>query len=321
MGFSDRLWVAIHVLHALYLVTAAFSIIMTLTDVVRRRDQLAGRLLPNPLQFPTVPSTAIAFSPKRSLSSTMVSSQSTANYNRNIRQRLHRGMSSIRTFFKSRIGDSDNYTNNTATTDALLVSCNDVQPGFRSTPSLCKNPLMLQLANVDIEKRMAKNESLVHQSPEHELTRQNTPVSNCSVNSLRRKLSQKFLNTFSPSSPTVIVKPELRSRPSVQTMCNQRSSATSATLSLQSSGSSSTKRINDSTPPTSEGTLTGSPGSVRHHELDITATDDHLLVLFEQNNLPRKLSTIHKIDGQQIATIKTVEATAAAKYVDSLYKS
>lgn len=278
---------------------------MTLTDIARQQERTASRR-PNPLKIPSIPGIA---RPKRTFSSV------SGNGNSKIRQRLSRGVSNIRSLFKSRTADSDNYNNDYPPTQALLISQNGTQAGFGSAPSLTKNPLRLHLTGIDMseqERQLLLNSGA--RSAEPGSNRQESPLSYNSAGPLHRRISQRFRDTFTYSNPTVIRKPELRSRPSVQTICNDRSSTASGSLSLQGSGSASTTQKHSSTPPTSDGMSSGSPGSVRRHEVDSAAASAQLLVLFDQNNVcPRKLSTIYEVDKQQMATIKTVEATAAAK--------
>lgn len=291
-----------------YLVLNTFFVTMTLADTARHQERAASRR-PNPLKVPPMPVIAFPSKPKRTLSSV------SGNGNQKIRQRLSRGVSNIRSFFKSRTADSENCNNDYSATQALLISQHGTQAGFSSAPSLTKNPLRLHLTGADTteqEKQLLLKSGT--RSAEPGLTRQDCPVSFASAGPLRRRISQRFRDTFIPSSPTIIRKPELRSRPSVQTICHERMSATSGTLSLQSSASASTTQKDSSTPPTSEGTASGSPGSVRRHDIDLAAANDQLLLIFDHNSIcPRKLSTIHEVNNQQVATIKTVEATAAAK--------
>lgn len=278
---------------------------MTLTDTTRLQERTASRRA-SPLKVPSIPSIV---KPKRTLSSV------SGNGNRNIRQRLSRGVSSIRSFFKSRTADSDSCNNDYPATQALLLSQDGTQAGFSSAPSLTKNPLRIHLAGIDMTEQ--ERQLLLNSGPRSAgpgSNRQDSPLPYTPAGPLHRRISQRFRDTFTYSSPTVIRKPELRSRPSVQTICNDRSSATSGSLSLQDSGSASTTQKHSSTPPTSDGMSSGSPGSVRRHDVDLAAATDRLLVLFDQNNVcPRKLSTIYEVDKQKVATIKTVEATAAAK--------
>lgn len=281
---------------------------MTLTDIARHQERSIP-YRPSPLKVPAVPNGVPPAKTKRTLSSV------SGKGNSKIRERVSRGVSNIRSFFKSRTGDSDHCINDCPAAQALLISQHGTQVGFSSAPSLTKNPLRLHLTGIDMTEQ-EKHLLLKHgpRSAEPGLSRQDSPVSLASARSLRRRISQKFRDSFTPSSPTVIRKPELRSRPSVQTICNDRSSQTSGYLSPLSSGSASTTQNHNSTPPTSDGKASGSPGSVRRHEIDLAAANDQLLVLFDHNNVcPRKLSTVHELDNQLIATIKTVEATAAAK--------
>ena len=300
--------------HALYLVFTAFVAIMTITDVARGQTRSPHRPRPNPLKLPSLSRISSTNRLKRTLSSG--EPQSPGPNGGIIRRKLHRGISSIRSFFKSRIGESDSYDGEKNNTHAVLYTNQGRTAGFSSAPSLTRNPLRIQLTGADVEKVPSKLAALDQSPAEHEASGQTSPVSTKSVGLLRRKLSQRLMNTFSPSCPTVVVKPELRQRPSVQTIANDRSAVTSGTLSMSSGKrSGSATQNHSSTPPTSEGTLTGSPGSVRKQDFDLAAMNEQLLVLLDRNDAARKLSTIHEVDGKQVATIKTVEATAAAKLV------
>lgn len=275
---------------------------MTITDLVRNPEAGTPRLRPNPLKLPHLNTFTSSSKPPTKRQHSKLSDESNAS---NIRQKLQRGVSNIRTFFRSRPQESDHCDEHDGA-QTLLASQDGFHRGFMHR-SGSANPLRLQLTGVPLSEM---DGTFLTESSSHGSAPCNTPVSHRSIASLRRRISSKLLNSIS-SSPTVIVKPELRSRPSVQTICNGRGSASSASASTQST--SSTTKKNSSTPPTSEGTTSGSPVSICRQDLDLSATNDQLLVLFEQHNLPRKLSTIQEIDGQQIATIKTIEATAAAK--------
>ncbi|KAJ9654021.1 hypothetical protein H2198_006876 [Neophaeococcomyces mojaviensis] len=277
---------------------------MTFTDLSQHRDEAILRPQANPLKLPRFG----YLNPPARLHRAQSSLSATTTINAKIRRRLHRGVSSVRSFFKSRAGrsDTDGSDNNT---QALLISHKGSHAGFSATTTVTKNPLRLHLTAMPSANLGANySTNSVPLLTDFQSAPQNSQVSNRS--SLRRKLSTKLLSTFN-SSPTVVVKPELRARPSVQTISNARSSTTSSAPSTPSS--TSTMQHNGSTPPTSDGTNTGSSGSVLRHELDLSAINNQHLVFFEQNNTQRKLSTIQEIDGNQIATIKTIEATAAAK--------
>lgn len=276
---------------------------MTITELVRSPEGVPSRLRQNPLKLPHLGSLTFPSRPPIKRHRSKLSSGSNGS---NIRQKLQRGVSNIRTFFRSRNQESDHYDNEHGAAQALLLSQDDLQSGLTYNAE-CANPLRLHLTNVpmsEIDGTFLTGAGTSESAP------CNTPASRRSVVSLKRRISSKLLGSIT-SSPTVIIKPELRSRPSVQTICYERGSASSISASTQST--SSTTKKDSSTPPTSEGTVSGSPGSVRRQDLDLSATSDQLLVLFEHRNLPRRLSTIQEIDGQHIATIKTVEATAAAK--------
>lgn len=282
---------------------------MTLTDLLRNPEAGAHHTRPNPLKFPYSNTFALPSKPPTKRQHSKLSSDNGSN----IRQKFQRGVSNIRTFFRSRPQESDHSDTEHGVAQALLVSPDGFYPGLKQG-SGSANPLRLHLTGVpmsEMDSTFLAETCTLGSAP------CNTPISYRSVASLRRRISSKLLNSIS-SSPTVIVKPELRSRPSVQTICTGRGSTSSASASASASTQSttSTTKKNSSTPPTSEGTTSGSPGSpgsICRQDINLSATNDQLLVLFEHHNLPRKLSTIQEIDGQQIATIRTIEATAAAK--------
>lgn len=129
---------------------------------------------------------------------------------------------------------------------------------------------------------------------------------------IQHKLQQHFGN-----HPTVVVKTGLRSRPSVQTLQNEVpdwvASQMSSSPSTYTSGSgSSPKGANKSTPATSDG-YPSSPTSVRHHE-GITLVDHDQSIILGPDSVPSsRLSTIPEASASASVSIKTVEATAAAK--------
>lgn len=271
---------------------------MTITDLVLKPEGSPPRLRPNPLKLPNL--NGFTF-PSKQLARRQHTKLSSGSNGSNIRQKFQRGVSNIRTFFKSRIQESDACDTEHGAAQALLISQDAFHTGFGG--SMFANPLRLQLTGVPMSE--IDGDFL---ADTNDPVPCNTPTSHRSAASLRRRVSSKLLKSIT-SSPTVIVKPELRSRPSVQTIYNGCTSASSTSTSTQNSPSTTNK--DSSTPPTSEGTFPGSSGSVCR--LDPSTTNDQLLVLFECHNLPRKLSTIQEIDSQQIATIRTIEATAAAK--------
>lgn len=280
---------------------------MAITTTTRVQDRPRVRLRTNPLKLASTKATVPA---KNKYSTSSVDPASGIGTTRTVRQRFYRGVSSIRSFFKSKAGESGSHSSDINNGQAVLIAQKNA--AFHSTPHLAKNPLRLQLSAFDMEREMLLRGAAAGVVVNGDHTPgQASPASSHSIISLRRKISQKFVHAFSPPSPTIVVKPELRARPSVQSLANDRSSTASGTLSLQSSGG--TAQLHGSTPPTSEGTMAGSPASVLRHDLEIHAPNNQLLVIAEQTDWPRKLSTIHEVDGRQIATIKTVEATAAAK--------
>lgn len=294
--------------HYCILLLCISSANMAIATTTRVQERPRIRLRPNPLKMPSIARAAPTAKHKHSLSSTDPSNVTSTNGK--VRKRFYRGMSSIRSFFKSKAGESDSFSSDINTSQAVLITQKGA--GFHSTPHLPKNPLRLQLSAFDVEREvLLRGAAAGIVAHDDNIQGQASPASSHSIGSLRRKISQRFLQAFSPPSPTIVVKPELRARPSVQTLAIDRSSTASGTLSLHSS--SGTTQLNGSTPPTSEGTMSGSPGSVLRHDLEMHAPHEQLLVISEQSEWPRKLSTVHEVDGQQIATIRTVEATAAAK--------
>lgn len=274
---------------------------MTITDLVRNREGVSPRLRPNPLKLPQINKFSFASKQPVKRHHSKVSSDSNGS---NLRHKLQKGVSNIRTFFRSRNQESDPNDTEHLTTQTVTVSQDGSSHSSSKPLTGSTNPLRLKLTGASLNDA---DSAVPTSSCKHESVPCNTPVSHRSIASLRRRVSTRLLSSLT-SSPTVIIKPELRSRPSVQTICYERASMSDNSATTQST--SSTTKKGDSTPPTSEGTT---PGSVYHQDIDPCTTSDQLLVLFDYHNLPRKLSTIHEIDGRQIATIKTVEATAAAK--------
>lgn len=183
------------------------------------------------------------------------SSDESNKYGRHFRSKIKRGMSNIRTYVKSQIYHVEVTSN----------------PSPRTSP-------------VDLDG-LLDGHTVDRQVPEEKQV--------IAISSLKRKLSKRFLSTLNIPG-TVVVKPELRRPPSIQTM-----------LSIQSSTGATSIGPIPETPPTSEGTITtGSPGSIRRYDLD--------LPLLDQISA-RKLSTIPELDKKQMTTVKTCEATAAAK--------
>ncbi|KAK5098447.1 hypothetical protein LTS08_006580 [Lithohypha guttulata] len=285
---------------------------MSITNFTRGQDRTTNHLRSNPLKLSAVTKSPSPIDLKRTLSSAEPPMTTTSNGK--VRKSLQRGMSSIRSFFKSRVGESDHGSSDNSNGQVVSFTRRGSQAAFNSTPCLMRNPLKLHPTTFDLNKDIPPKETATAMPvPVKEVTGQTIGTPLLPSTSLRRKISLRFMNSFSPASPTVIVKPELRARPSVQTLRVCQSPALSGNTSSQSSSSTSTTLNNGSTPPTSAGTATGSPSSVLHYDMNVAATDNQLLILFEQANLPRKLSTIHEVDGQPNLTIKTVEATAAAR--------
>lgn len=128
---------------------------------------------------------------------------------------------------------------------------------------------------------------------------------------VKKRLSVALLNPLS-SSPTVKVKREKRARPSVQSL--SRSWDSHEGLSLHPDSGATTARADSSTPATSDDSPTGSPGSIRRHVVSSTFTVEQMLVLFNQQREAKRLSVMEEGWKQVPPTIRTVEATAAAKY-------
>lgn len=234
----------------------------------------------------------------------------------NKRRRFHRGVTSIRSFFRGRTteGDGDDSQPHSQT---LPPSMDGSHTAIAYSPiDSQQSATRLQLSGLTGEKLQREGQDNTSERiAQHEHSRKSSPVSITSAQSIRRRISQRFRDTLSPSSPTVIVKPKLRARPSVQLMSVDHSSAISSSSSSNSQGSTSTmQKHTSSTPFTSDGTLSGhSPRSITRVELDLAPASDQLLILSGMNETTRKLSTIQEVDKQYLATIKTIEATAAAK--------
>ena len=137
-----------------------------------------------------------------------------------------------------------------------------------------------------------------------------------SAPTLQTKIQHRLQQTFG-GQPTVVVRSDLKSRPSVQTLQNESpdlvTSQVSSSPSTYNSGSgSSPKGAHKSTPATSEGGPP-TPTSVRRYE-GITLVDNDQSLLFDQDAVRvSNLSTIPESTTGTALSIKTVEATASAK--------
>ncbi|ETN39173.1 uncharacterized protein HMPREF1541_05396 [Cyphellophora europaea CBS 101466] len=136
-----------------------------------------------------------------------------------------------------------------------------------------------------------------------------------STPALHARLQQKLQQTLS-NHPTVVVRPGLRSRPSIQASQHEMpewiQSPVSSSPSTYNSGSGSApKGANKSTPATSDG-YPSTPTSVRHFE-GITLVDSEQSLVINQETVASMLSTIPESTTVPSLSVKTVEATASAK--------
>ncbi|KPI39482.1 Serine/threonine-protein kinase cbk1 [Cyphellophora attinorum] len=140
-----------------------------------------------------------------------------------------------------------------------------------------------------------------------------------STPTLANKIQHRLQQTFS-NHPTVVHRSNLRTRPSVHTLQTDSPewmlSQVSSSPSAYTSGSgSSPKDPHKSTPATSnsEGSP-ATPTSVRHYEPIIIADNDQLITFgYDVNRPASRMSTIPESTAGPSLSVKTVEATAAAK--------
>ncbi|RVX66249.1 hypothetical protein B0A52_10176 [Exophiala mesophila] len=144
------------------------------------------------------------------------------------------------------------------------------------------------------------------------------------VPSLQRRLSQRLLSAFNNGPSTVVVRPEMRSRPSVQTFAvdnhSPASAVDSSTPSTLNSGSSSThgRAAATVTPQTSEPVT---PTSIRPYGSAQSFDTERQHCVDD-----RILTPIPEAVVVETATIKTAETAASAKlfletYFNSLFQA
>lgn len=263
-----------------------------------------------PISFPSLPNIVFTDKPKRNSQSTATTASNGSSAA--VKAKLHRGISSFRSFFKSRTQD-DNVLSEPHSEKSTFACEPAIQTIPLSDSSNVLEHLPVNLNGISVAPRQ-EHLDLNRCSHQMAVVQEKGLKSVASVRDLSRKVSRKFRDTILPSSPTVKVRPELRSRPSVQSMHKSRSSDTGPTLSSDSHASTSTLQKHSSTPPTSEGSHSGSvPNSVQRSAPKISLASNDLVVMIQDSNDVRKLSTIPEVDDTQIATVRTVEATAAAK--------
>jgi tRNA A-37 threonylcarbamoyl transferase component Bud32 len=235
--------------------------------------------------------------------------------------RVRRGVSSIMTFF-GRSGKSDETALMITDGSELTVNHTGQYAGFThrndsNATTLIRSRLALIGASQEDEFELSKSApatpnvqtrpipatyitTRLHRSP--------------SSPTLQTKLHNKIQQTFGVQ-PTVIVRNNLRSRPSVQTLSNSATAWGSqpSSPSTYTGGSGPSPNIaNQSTPATSDSTP-ASPGSVRRYE-GISLVDNEQYLVFDHDFLHSSaLSTIPEHTWATTLSIKTVEATAAAK--------
>lgn len=256
--------------YTVYLFECTASHSMPLADIARRQHSPHPSRRPNPRKLPSMPNLARG-------KQEQFHTDALTYCGRNIKAKIRRGMSNIRTYVRSQIHFESSPISSPRSPPAVGIDADSLHSLMTTSGVTSDVPGVPQVNKVVF-------------------------------NSLRRKISQRVLATLNPG--TVIVKPELRCPPSVPVF---HSSGTTAQLT--------------ETPPTSEGTTTTvSPGSVRRYEVPSITEKRHDMSTV---NLPltdhspiRKLSTIPETDKKQIVSVKTCEATAAAKiYLETRYNS
>lgn len=243
---------------------------------------------------------------------------------------VRRGISSMMSFFgavtkaeKDVIVESDDSSNTIHRTcaQAGFIHANDshattiVKKGSRLLlvgASLDEEPQPEKSATASMapSRHTAPNSAMASRKPSRlDLHR------SMSTPALHAKLHHRLQQTFG-NHPTVVIRSGVRSRPSVQTLQTESPDwmppQLSSSPSTYNSGSgSSPKGADKSTPATSDG-LPGTPTSVRHYE-GITLMDHDQSLIFNHDAMGPILSTIPEATNVASLSIKTVEATAAAK--------
>lgn len=242
-----------------------------------------------------------------------------------ITRRVKRGVASMLSFF----GKSDKECTCDSDESTIYISQNGKHAGFThandsNATTIVKNPSQLVLIGAshdddeDREDGPRPESPSRHTASKFSMSRKPSRLDlrrSTSTSVLYNKLQHKILNTFN-NDPTVVVKPSLRSRPSVQTLQNEApdwmpSQLSSSPSTYVDSSGSSPKNANKYTPVTSDG-LPSTPSSVRRYE-GISLVDNDQSLLLNYNTVASRLSTIPENSNQRTATIRTVEATAAAK--------
>jgi hypothetical protein len=243
--------------------------------------------------------------------------------NNNLTTRVRRGVSSIMTFF-GRSGKSDEGVVLISDGRELTISRTGQYATFThrndsDATTLIRAPSRLALVGASQDDELEQSKSApatpnVHTRPmalEHSTTGLHRSPSNPTLQS---KLHNKIQQTFG-TQPTVVVRNSLRSRPSLQTLSNNANASASqpSSPSTYTSGSGPFPTVaNQSTPATSDSTP-ASPSSVRHYE-GISLVDHEQYLVFDHDFLHSSaLSTIPEHTWATTLSIKTVEATAAAK--------
>jgi hypothetical protein len=137
---------------------------------------------------------------------------------------------------------------------------------------------------------------------------------------LQRRVSQRFRQAFGNGNCTVVKRPNVRSRPSVQTLAMESAAATSMQLSptpstINSGNSFWGTHTNASTPLTSD---PSTPRSVVHHDSMDSFDIERRMIMTES----RLLTPIPETSSLPVLTIKTVEAAATAKmYLELQFNS
>lgn len=276
---------------------------------VRKRQRSASQPSERPQKFACVADSAYATSIQTSSASTRTKARRPLISSRRVQYHYAR----LRAYIKSKSRGGSNVHRTSATDDSTAVS-GPCAPGLAdhkltrvdTTSRWSLRTKCHATRGLPWSTRVTVPECPAHPSYDGPAT---TPPDE-QGHSVRKRLSIALLNPLS-SSLTVKVKREKRARPSVQSLC--RSSASEEKTSAQTDSEATTTRNDSSTPPTSDDSPTGSPGSIRRHAVSTSFTAEQILVLFNQRRDVKGTSTLGNVGQRDFPTIRTVEATAAAK--------
>lgn len=250
--------------------------------------------------------------------SNSLESTSTNRSRASVRSQIKRGVSTVKAIL--RIGDLNSDHSAPTSSEPDSVSSRNLSPTYQSrndsTTTTVVRPLRLQLTGMaDIpENGVAGSlDTVVRTAPTADQTNANQRIHDTarrshrkisrsqSLPGLQRRISQRLQQAFGDPNTTVVVRSELRSRPSLRTF-TMKSGGTnpvqlSSSPSTMRSGSGSSRNPYTSTPPTSE---------------PVTPTS---FDLGRQPNLGdgRLLTPIPESEAMPPCSIKTVETAAAAQ--------